>query len=167
MNKLHCKNHKIYYEQVWDKNGNELLVNGNGTQTYQDQKSGEQIREIYLDSLLVEKWGIRPNQQDTIYYHVDKAAQPSGGMKAFYHSLHKHLEYPTRARLARKEGTVYVQIIIEKDGQLTEFTPLTENGYNMEADVVKVLKRFRLWKPAIFQGKPVKTKLIVPVTFKS
>lgn len=143
-----------------------MLVNGSGVHSYQDKTTGEQLREVYLDSLLVEKWGIRKEQQDTVYYHYDKPAQPRGGMKSFYQSLSQNMEYPKRALLAQKDGTVYIQIIIEKDGQLTEFTPLTENGFNMEDDVLKVLKRFRPWKPAIFQGKPVKTKIIVPVLFK-
>ena len=167
LNKLNCRDHKIYYEQVWDENGDELLLNGSGIHSFLDKRSGEQIREIFLDSLLVEKWGIRPEQQDTIYYHYDKAPQPRGGMQRFYQNLKKNLEYPKRARLSQKEGTVYIQLIIDKDGQLTEFTPLSENGYNMEANVLKVLKRFRPWQPAIFQGKAVKSKLIVPVHFES
>lgn len=138
MNKLHCKNHKIYYEQVWDENGKEVLINGSGIHAYHDKRSGEQMREVYLDSLLVEKWGIRQKQQDTIYYHYDKPAQPRGGMKSFYHSLRQNLEYPKRALLAQKDGTVYIQIIIEKDGQLSEFTPLTENGHNMEENVIRI-----------------------------
>ncbi len=166
LNKVTGRNNKLYYEQVWNEEGNKLLANGSGVNSYFDKRNNEQLREIYLDSLLVEKWGIRQEQQDTIYYHYDKAPQPRGGMQSFYQSLLNNLKYPEQAIRAGKSGRVYIKIIIDKDGQLVEFIPLTENGFQLEGSVVRALQRFRPWRPAIFQGEAVKSVVILPVIFK-
>ena len=38
-------------------------------------------------------------------------------------------------------------------------------GYGQDAEVVKVLEASPPWKPGLFQSKPVKTKMVLPVNF--
>ena len=166
LRKVTGENHKLVYEQVWDEEGKEILVDGSGYQTYTDERNAEQITEVFLDYELVERYGIRPEEKDTIYYHYDKPPQPREGLDTFYQSLFRHLEYPAQAKRAQKNGRVFIRIIIDKDGELTEFIPLTDNGYRMESGVVRVLERLRPWKPAILQVKPVKSSVILPVVFR-
>jgi len=61
--------------------------------------------------------------------------------------------------------TTITQFIVDKDGKLSEFTPLTKMGYGMEQEVIRVLKLSGRWNPAVQNGKPVKAYRRQPITF--
>jgi TonB family protein len=65
------------------------------------------------------------------------------------------------------EGRVYIQVVIEKDGQLSNFKILRGldscAGFNEEA--LRVLKLLPRWKPGKMKGKEVRVSFIIPVKF--
>jgi hypothetical protein len=157
---------KVRYAQVWDASGREMLTNGNGENRYDSKDYSENVFERYADSVLVESFGVRSERNDTIHYTCDKQASPKEGLQTFYQNLIRTIKYPGIARLAGKEGRIYIQFIVDRNGNLTDFKPLTKEGFNFEKKTIKKLESFPPWYPAAFNSRNVKSKFILPVKFQ-
>jgi periplasmic protein TonB len=93
-------------------------------------------------------------------------ASPKEGVQEFLRNLVTILKYPGIARLAGKEGMIYVQFVVDKNGSLTDFKPLGNEGYNFEQKAIKKLEKLPSWNPGIYKNKVVKQKFVLPVRFK-
>ena len=51
--------------------------------------------------------------------------------------------------------TVYVQFVVDKEGNISDVKALTNHGYGMEEEAVRVIKKGPNWTPAIQNGRPV------------
>ncbi len=58
-----------------------------------------------------------------------------------------------------------VQFIIEKTGDISIGKAVTNSGYGMEEELIRVIKKSPKWFPAIQFSKPVKAYRRQPVTF--
>jgi protein TonB len=61
--------------------------------------------------------------------------------------------------------TVVVQFIVDKEGNISDVRSLTNHGYGMEEEAVRVIKRGPKWEPAIQNGRQVKAYRKQPITF--
>lgn len=61
--------------------------------------------------------------------------------------------------------TVLIQFVIDQEGKVSEIKPLTNMGYGMEQEAIRVLKKADKWNPAIQNGRQVKTYRRQPITF--
>ncbi|HWR33493.1 MAG TPA: energy transducer TonB [Chitinophagaceae bacterium] len=52
--------------------------------------------------------------------------------------------------------SVVVQFVVDKEGNVSDIQPLTNHGYGMEQEAVRVLKKATKWEPAIQNGIKVK-----------
>ena len=155
---------KVLYGQIWNNEGVPLLQSGTGE--HRVEKGDATIYELYKDSVVTESYEVRRSQQDTLFSKVDRIAEPEEGFQPYLQSLVTILKYPALVQLAGKEGLVYVQFIVNKEGKLTEFKPLTNEGFNFEKKVIDKLSNLPPWKPAMLHGKPVKMRFTLPVKFK-
>lgn len=62
--------------------------------------------------------------------------------------------------------TVIIEFTIFEDGQLGDFKSITNYGFGMEEELIRVLKKSPKWRPAIQDGKFVKAKKRQPITFR-
>lgn len=155
---------KMYHAQIWSSDGYELLNDGNGEYVYSEESS--MFYQYFKDSVMVEMFEVRNAEQDTLYYTYDRLAEPVEGYASFSQDLARILKYPGIARLAGKQGVVYIEFIVAKDGRLSEFKPLTKEGFNLEKRAVEKLSRMPNWRPALLKGKPVKMKFRIPIRFR-
>jgi len=94
---------------------------------------------------------------------VEKQAQPIGGYKKFFEELAKELEFPPELR---EKGKSFVQFALDTTGQMTEIKVI--KGFNEESDkeAIRALKELNYpFFPAEQRGKPVKTRMVIPITF--
>ena len=157
---------RILYSQTWTEEGKEQLVNGTGRSRSFGRDQNEDSYEEYIDSLLVSHYIFRQLKKDTIYGKVDKQAEPKEGIQAFYQNLVKVLKYPLVARFVGKEGKVFVEFVVDESGKLTDFNPKTNAGYGFETKVVRKLEAFPSWKPAVYKGRYVKTRFLLPISYQ-
>ncbi|TAE68061.1 MAG: energy transducer TonB [Bacteroidetes bacterium] len=101
-------------------------------------------------------------------HELQEQAEFVGGQKEFYKFLSDNIKYPKVARRINVQGTVYLEFIIEKNGELSDVKVkkpiVNDGGCNEEA--VRVLKKSPKWKPAKQRGKNVRQKMVIPVKFK-
>jgi len=62
--------------------------------------------------------------------------------------------------------TVVIQFVVDKEGNVSEITPLTKHGYGLEEESVRVLRKAAKWEPAIQNGYKVKAYHKQLITFE-
>jgi periplasmic protein TonB len=60
---------------------------------------------------------------------------------------------------------VIIQFVVDEQGSVSDITPLTNFGYGMEQEAIRVLKKAKGWKPGIQNGHEVKSYHKQPITF--
>lgn len=107
------------------------------------------------------------NSAEKIFERVEIEASFPGGDALWRRYLERTLDGSTPTKNGAPEGayTVVVQFIVDKEGNISDVRPLTNHGYGMEAEVVRVIKKGPKWSPAIQDGRLVKAYRKQPVTF--
>ncbi len=97
---------------------------------------------------------------------VDTQAEHPKGNKAILQWIAKNLHYPVDAKNNNIQGTVFGSFIVEMDGSISNIK--VKQGVNESCDneVIRLFKQFDTWKPAIKDGKKVRSEVIIPVGFK-
>ncbi|MEQ6121675.1 energy transducer TonB [Reichenbachiella sp. MALMAid0571] len=140
-----------------------------------DEEEIEEEIEVDLDVEITEETVIEdivfeeaPEEEvaDEIFDIVEDQPTPPGGMAAFYKFVGKSMKYPNQARRMGIEGRVFVQFVVDKDGTLTEIKAVKGIGAGCDEEAVRVLKSAPKWKPGKQRGRPVKVRMILPITFK-
>jgi len=83
--------------------------------------------------------------------------------------LFENVKYPETARKANAEGKVFVEFTVKEDGSLADFKQVNTNisvHPDLVAEAIRVIKIMPKWKPAVKDGKVVKTKYTLPIIFK-
>lgn len=101
---------------------------------------------------------------DHTFTKVDVEATYAGDWRSF---LVANLNARVPIQRGAKAGTytVIVQFIVDRDGNISNITALTNPGYGMENEVVRVLQMSKKWNPAIQNGRPVSAYKKQHITF--
>lgn len=106
--------------------------------------------------------------EDTkVYDFVSLETQPSfpGGMEKFYAYLKKAVRYPPMAQENNIQGKVFLSFVVEKDGSLTDIKVDRKLGGGTDEEAVRVLKASPRWIPGVQNGKKVRVKYNIPISF--
>lgn len=96
---------------------------------------------------------------------VDDRPEYIGGDQELYKFLTSNLNYPAEAKAKGTEGTVIITFVVEKDGSLSNITPIREVANGCTEEAMRVVKMMPKWKPGKANGVPVKVKYTLPVKF--
>jgi periplasmic protein TonB len=96
---------------------------------------------------------------------VEKQLEPINGYKAFYEQLGKMIKYPRQAKSIGTEGKVFVEFIINKNGEPSDFKILKGIGSGCDEEAMRVLAMTK-WEPGKQRGKPVRVKMVLPIYFQ-
>ena len=145
-----------------------------GVERIDEAKDDKLLDEnIKLDDLHSET--SRSTQKDKDYKIADDIPLFPGcedaecSKEALLKYLYSNVRYPSSMRANLIQGKAYLEIYIDEYGSMV--------GYgiygSIEPDVVMELKKLYeglqekgQWKPRLLKGKPVKTSMLVPVTFR-
>ncbi|MEO6521633.1 MAG: energy transducer TonB [Mucilaginibacter sp.] len=106
--------------------------------------------------------------QDTsnaVYVQVEQRPTFPGGDVGFSKFLSSSIVYPAQAKTSGVQGRVFASFIIEKDGSLNDINILRDPGSGLGDEAVRVLKLSPKWTPGVQNGKYVRVKYVVPVSF--
>jgi len=99
-------------------------------------------------------------QDDTIY-----AAEFQGGEEARIKFFQENIKYPVVAKNKHIQGIVQFKFFIEPDGTVTSPSVISGIGGGCDEEVLRVVSLMPKWKPAMKDGKAVRTSVILPVSF--
>jgi protein TonB len=105
-------------------------------------------------------------EADEIFTIVEDQPTPTGGMQAFYKYVSDNLKYPAQARRMGIEGKVFVQFVVDRDGSLSEVQAIRGIGAGCDEEAVRVIQGAPKWNPGKQRGRPVRVRMILPITFK-
>lgn len=103
-----------------------------------------------------------------IFTRVEREAEFPGGVSAWISYLQKNLDANVPIKKKAPVGTykVIVQFIVMKDGKIKDVKALTNHGYGMEKEVIRIINKGPKWIPAMIEeGRPVNAYRKQPVTF--
>ena len=109
-------------------------------------------------------WGIPVD--NTIYDIPEEVASYPGDMETFWTFLMKNLHYPEGAEADSIQGRVIVRFVVEKDGSLTNYEILHSPDDRLTDEALRVLRMMPRWQPAKNNGRPVRSRYVVPVAFR-
>lgn len=100
------------------------------------------------------------------FLYSREAAFP-GGEDAWiaFVSANLNQKVPVKKKAPAGRYKAEIQFIVEPDGSLSNITPLTRQGYGIEDELIRVLKKSPKWIPAVWLNKPVKAWRRQPLTF--
>ena len=89
-----------------------------------------------------------------------------GGTRGIARYFQRNNRYPSEARRNGVEGIVYVQFIVGKDGDLSDFKVIKGIGYGCDEEAIRLLDRMPKWIPGEHSSTKVAVYRTLPVTFK-
>ena len=106
---------------------------------------------------------------DSVYTEVDISAEHPKGKEARIRFIESNIDAAIPVRNGAPAGNYNIRIacIIDANGKVLAMIPETQAGYGMEKEMIRVLKKLPLFKPAIKNGIAVKSKIVFPVVFMS
>lgn len=126
-----------------------------------DVKENTVIKEVAIKEVVIEE-----EKADQIFDVVETQPNPPGGMSGWNKYLSDNLKYPTQARRMGVEGTVIVVFVINTDGSIQDVDVLRGIGGGCDEEALKIVRAAPKWEPGKQRGKPVRTRMRLPIRFK-
>jgi periplasmic protein TonB len=104
---------------------------------------------------------------DKTFTKVEIESEFPGGAAAWLRYLNKNLRYPDDAVNNEIQGTVVVQFIVDKEGNVSDVQAISgpDNG-GLREEAIRVIKKSGKWTPAVQNGRQVKSYKKQPIVFK-
>ena len=108
-----------------------------------------------------------PQEEDTnaIIIIAEVQPKPVGGFEAFYSLIKKNMKYPRQAIKYDVQGKVFVEFVVDRHGQASQFKIVKGIGAGCDEEAMRVLALTK-WEPGKQRGKPVNVRMVLPVLFK-
>ena len=103
---------------------------------------------------------------DKVYQVVEQMPTFKGGDAALMKYLSENIKYPEAAEKAGEQGRVVVSFTVEKDGTVADVKVARSVTPTLDAEAVRVIKAMPKWVPGKQDGKFVRVKYNVPVSFR-
>lgn len=102
-----------------------------------------------------------PNNSDNHFVVVEQMPELIGGLE----SVQMKIRYPEEARSAGIEGRVYVQFIVDEDGNVDNPKVVRGIGGGADEEALRVVSQAK-FKPGMQKGRTVRVQYSLPIHFK-
>ena len=90
-----------------------------------------------------------------------------GGMDELMKYLSDNIQYPSKAKENKWEGTVLCELVVEKDGSINEAKVLKSSGYQLlDIEALRVVLNMPKWTAGKQDGDSVRVQFALPISFK-
>jgi protein TonB len=122
-----------------------------------DIDQGKQIVEVKKE-----------DDENKIFDKVEIEASFPGGDSKWRQYLERNANGQVATDNGAPEGTytTVVQFVVDKEGNISDVRALTNHGYGMEEEAIRVIKKGPKWSPAVQNGRQVKAYRKQPITFR-
>lgn len=110
--------------------------------------------------------GFGPVDEGKVYDVVEQMPSFSGGPAAMMEFISRSIVYPVSALKQELQGRVIVSFIVERDGRLSNAKVVKSVAPDLDKEALRIVKKMPRWIPGQQNGRKVKVKYTVPVTFR-
>ena len=107
-----------------------------------------------------------PLEYAKVFDVVEQMPEFPGGTEALMTFLMKNVRYPEAAYKAGTEGQVIVTFIVEPDGVISNAKVVKKVSDDLDGEAIRLVGSMPKWKPGMQNGKAVRVKYTIPVTFR-
>lgn len=100
-----------------------------------------------------------------VFLTPDKMPEFPGGMQAMMKYLSTNVKYPADAQKRGVSGRVIVQFVVMEDGTLGQEKVVRGVDSLLDEEAIRVVKAMPQWSPGMADGKAVKVRFTLPITF--
>jgi protein TonB len=93
-------------------------------------------------------------------------AEPVAGYPDLYEYFSRELTYPLSRMKDSVSGVVAVVFTINKEGRPEKIEIEQSLGKEFDEEAIRVVQNMPLWKAATYNGKPVASRMSLPLTFQ-
>ncbi len=137
----------------------EIKQNQTGTENIKGSNDEFQVpQELVVDD--------RKDDENKIFEAVEHSPQPNGGIAALIKFLSRNIRYPERAKPRHVEGVVYISFVVGADGKISQIETLKALDPDCDKEAIRVIKKMPPWKPGMQNGRAVKVRFTLPITFR-
>ncbi len=87
---------------------------------------------------------------------IESNPEYPGGMEQFFVYIRKNNNI-------EGAGKVFVTFFVEPDGEITEASIVKGVSEEVDGKVLELINNMPKWKPAMYQGNPVRKKMVLPI----
>jgi len=102
---------------------------------------------------------------EKIFVSVQIESEYPGGKAAWMRYLNKNFRYPQEAMDNEIQGSVMVQFIVDKEGNVSNVEAVSGPDA-LKEEAMRVIKKSGKWNPAIQNGRQVKSYKRQPITYR-
>lgn len=106
-----------------------------------------------------------PKPEEYLTYAEKMPSFPAnyGSIASF---IGKEIHYPRVALQNSVTGLVYIQFIVDENGNIIHPEIIQSLGSGCDEEVLRILAVMPRWNPGMVNGKPVKVRMTLPVNFR-
>lgn len=105
--------------------------------------------------------GSEMSDDEDYFVVVEEMPELIGGLAA----IQRNIQYPEMARRAGIEGRVYVQFIVNENGDVEDSRVIRGIGGGADEEALRAVRQAK-FKPGIQRGQPVRVQYSLPVVFR-
>lgn len=96
----------------------------------------------------------------------DEDAEFIGGYVKMQEFIGAHIDYPEISIVNGDSGRVGVVFVVEKDGSISNISISKHVSPELDKEAIRIVKSFPNWKPAMTEGRIVRTRVHLPIVFR-
>lgn len=100
-----------------------------------------------------------------IFMIVEEMPEFPGGTEALQKYLAQSVRYPVIAQENGIQGRVYIQFVINQNGEVTNADILRGVDPSLDREALRVVEAMPKWKPGKQRNRPVRVSYTVPINF--
>ncbi|WP_338766624.1 energy transducer TonB [Bernardetia sp. ABR2-2B] len=110
--------------------------------------------------IIIKRRGCNKNRrQETTY--IERSATPYGGTENLYRYFEQN-----KINTTGEAGTIYVQFFVQEDGSLADISVLSSVSPALDNEAIRLIEEYQEgWKPALYHGRAVEQRVVIPVQF--
>lgn len=104
-------------------------------------------------------------KEETIYQICDESPEFPGGVRECMKFIGQNINYPAEAQAKKIEGRVMTQMIIEKDGSISNVKIVRSVHPLLDQEALRVVESMPKWTPGKVKGQAVRVRYTLPIKF--
>lgn len=105
-------------------------------------------------------------ETDEVFTMVERMPQFPGGEDSLFSYLAKNTKYPKKALSKNIQGTVYVNFLVHKSGDVKNVKIVRGVHRLLDKESLRVVNAMPKWEPGVLKGKFVSVTYNLPIKFR-